>query len=270
MTQQAFLRELQARLRRRVPEEQAEEIVNDYREYFSDGLAEGRDENTLCEAFGTPAEIVLALRSEGRLGGYERQHLFHLIVWGSFLLLAYLVSFPISWSIPETPRLLHYGILFVPLVQMLLLEAGKPTSDSRLGKKRSAVVAGCTIIPVLILAGLLHVLLRIAGGESGWLPFGPASLGPAMHRLLQLGMLIVLTAWGLSLAWGGRRILWLTLLHAGIFSVMQEIGEMLRWIAEPEAVVGMILESCIPLLVSVALSATLGLLFSTGKRWKDD
>ncbi len=263
MTQQMFLDELRARLRRRIPEERVQEILNDYREYFSDGLAEGRDENTLCRAFGTPAEIVSELQSEGRFGSYGHQHLFDLIVWGSFLLLAYLTLFPISWSILEAPRFLHYGLLFVPLIQITLLGTGHARSSLLSEKRRLAVMAGCTIVPVLILAGLIHVLLRVAGGESGWLPFGPASLGPAIHRLLGLGMLIVLAAWWLSISWGGRRAFWIILLYAGLFSTMQEIGEMLHWLDEPEAIAGMILESCIPLLVSAALSATLGLLFST-------
>ena len=129
MTQQMFLDELRARLRRRIPEERVQEILDDYREYFSDGLAEGRDENTLCRSFGTPAEIVSELQSEGRFGSYGHQHLFDLIVWGSFLLLAYLTLFPISWSILEAPRFLHYGLLFVPLIQITLLGTGHARSS---------------------------------------------------------------------------------------------------------------------------------------------
>lgn len=64
MTRERFLGELGGRLRWRLSEQKAQEVLADYREYFEEGLAEGRSEQELFAEFGTPQDIASALAAQ--------------------------------------------------------------------------------------------------------------------------------------------------------------------------------------------------------------
>lgn len=92
MTQEEYLKKLKRALRFRYNRDEADEIMEEYRSFFDDGLREGRTEDALCESFGSPNEVVRALREE-----YKPPHVSvflrnRLIACGGFLLLFFIWS----------------------------------------------------------------------------------------------------------------------------------------------------------------------------------
>ncbi|WP_255988440.1 DUF1700 domain-containing protein [Chitinolyticbacter albus] len=70
MTQHEFLQQLAASLEG-LPETQRDDILADYREYFSDGLAAGRSEADIATALGDPRELGRTLRVKRSLAAWE-------------------------------------------------------------------------------------------------------------------------------------------------------------------------------------------------------
>lgn len=68
MKRDQFLSTLERGLRRLPPQKRAE-IVADYRSYFAEGLAAGRDEATVASSLGNPARLAAELRV-----GHEAPH----------------------------------------------------------------------------------------------------------------------------------------------------------------------------------------------------
>ncbi|MDR3439771.1 HAAS signaling domain-containing protein [Telmatospirillum sp.] len=56
-----------------VPKDQLDEILADYEEYFSDGLASGRTEEEIAKGLGDPAKIAKELRAEIRIQQWQKK-----------------------------------------------------------------------------------------------------------------------------------------------------------------------------------------------------
>ncbi|WP_148714023.1 DUF1700 domain-containing protein [Chitinolyticbacter meiyuanensis] len=70
MTQHEFLQQLAAALAG-LQQAQRDDILADYREYFREGLAEGRNETEIAAALGDPRELGRTLRVERSVAAWE-------------------------------------------------------------------------------------------------------------------------------------------------------------------------------------------------------
>lgn len=64
MDRKAYLKGLEVALLESYPEKQARDILADYENFFDDGIAEGKSEETLCREFGPPEQAVRELKGE--------------------------------------------------------------------------------------------------------------------------------------------------------------------------------------------------------------
>lgn len=71
MERSEFLNQLEKALKKKLPHNELNEIMEDYNEYFDTGLSEGRQEQELCAEFGEPAAIAAELLNEKRLSSME-------------------------------------------------------------------------------------------------------------------------------------------------------------------------------------------------------
>jgi len=65
-----FLTELRNGLDGRVSPAELEDILNDYRELFAEGLLEGKTEEALCAELGSPAQTVKLILAERSSNGH--------------------------------------------------------------------------------------------------------------------------------------------------------------------------------------------------------
>jgi uncharacterized membrane protein len=70
MNQQEFIRELQDALVR-LPQQERQEIIADYQEYFRDGLAAGRSEEEIAAALGDPRQLARELMARHHIARWE-------------------------------------------------------------------------------------------------------------------------------------------------------------------------------------------------------
>jgi len=75
MSEQEFIRQLQEALSR-IPERERLEIVDDYREYFRDGLAAGRSESDIATGLGDPSQLARELMARHHIERWESRKSF--------------------------------------------------------------------------------------------------------------------------------------------------------------------------------------------------
>ena len=94
MTKESFMKRLVFELKLHFNSEEIGEIINDYNEFFSLGLADGKNEQELCQYFGDPKDIVknIKLESKKRKKGEFSLSFFTRII-AAMLILVYMVSF---------------------------------------------------------------------------------------------------------------------------------------------------------------------------------
>ena len=70
MNQQEFIRQLQDALAR-LPQQEKQEIIADYQEYFRDGLAAGRSEADIAAGLGDPQQLARELMARHHIARWE-------------------------------------------------------------------------------------------------------------------------------------------------------------------------------------------------------
>jgi len=75
MSEQEFIRQLQEALSR-IPERERQEIVDDYCEYFRDGLAAGRSEADIAAGLGDPRQLARELMARHHIERWESRKSF--------------------------------------------------------------------------------------------------------------------------------------------------------------------------------------------------
>lgn len=82
-----------------LPADEIDEIVNDYDTHFSDGIAAGRDEESVAAALGHPARLARELRAEAGLRRWE-EHRSAGNLFGAVLALVALVAVDLIFLLP--------------------------------------------------------------------------------------------------------------------------------------------------------------------------
>lgn len=75
MNQQEFIRQLQDALAR-LPQQERQEIIADYQEYFRDGLAAGRSEENIAAGLGDPRQLARELMARHHIARWESRKSF--------------------------------------------------------------------------------------------------------------------------------------------------------------------------------------------------
>lgn len=73
MDREQYMIDLQRALNNCFSQKQSDDVLADYAEFFDAGIAEGKGESELCAEFGSPKNVVLALKKEKTL--HQRFHL---------------------------------------------------------------------------------------------------------------------------------------------------------------------------------------------------
>lgn len=72
MDKSTYLKQLEAALREKYPQPQVQDILADYEDFFTTGMAEGKSEAELCTEFGSPEQAARELKSESETGIPQR------------------------------------------------------------------------------------------------------------------------------------------------------------------------------------------------------
>jgi uncharacterized membrane protein len=155
MDKAKFLHILRKNLRFKLPRNEREEIIADYREYFAAGAEEGKSEEQLAVEFGAPEAIVRELmnerQTESGVADSLRQNAVRLIAALLFLLL-YIFCFKSDmWMHAYNMDL--WMTLFLPLI----LIVGRV--DKLFTVKTQYVVL--KLVPICFTVSLLLILLNV-------------------------------------------------------------------------------------------------------------
>lgn len=270
MTQQVFLKQLETQLRKRFPEARAEEILNDYKEYFEDGLAEGCREEELCEKFGNPKDIVSELCSEG-MG--SRKSLLNLgmkiISWSFLFLLLIILRVPgyWMWASYDIVRWQIGLIILLPVIQMFLQGKQKGAQNlPSLGKGRISVLAVCSMAGLVLLGIQVFTLIYVALHGEMWIPLLAEQISPFCVFIGEIGIVFALAAWGFSLYWDIRKLLWLMLFNAGIVSAMMGSLYLMMVLSDPKGIILGLIQMLYPFWISLILTMISFIYKKGGKR----
>ena len=72
MNQKTYLEQLGNALSETYPQKEAKDVLSDYADFFTSGLAEGKNEEELCKEFGPPEKVVRQLKSSGENESEEK------------------------------------------------------------------------------------------------------------------------------------------------------------------------------------------------------
>ena len=169
MTRADFLRQFRAALGG-LPQNQIDDLVNDYEAHFSEGLAQGRSEEEIAAALGDPQRLARELRAEA---GFKR------------------------WESEGTPRSLAGVILallgLATVDIMLLFPILLPLLAVFLGLAAASFgmfVGGIALSMVSVIPGLAWA--GLSGNFAGALALGLAGIG-LIAGGIGLGALVWLT-----------------------------------------------------------------------------
>jgi uncharacterized membrane protein len=147
MNRAQFLSELRQGLSG-VPADEIDEIVADYDQHFSDGMAAGRGEETIAAALGHPARLARELRAEAGLRRWEEKRSPGTLI-GALIALVALVAVDLMFLLPV---LVVVGAVFFALGVAVL----------------AAMVAGIAVVASLLSIGDFSTIANaLARGLAG-------------------------------------------------------------------------------------------------------
>jgi len=235
MTRKKFLRRLYLALLLRLTPEGARDVAADYDGFFTVRMEEGKTEEEVCQEFGKPGEVAMAIvREEGKdtkpLGGLA-------LVWG--LLGPWVARFGflplagIYLNMGSNPKLLGSIILlWIPLLWVFWRKAVYPALTPR----RGAFTALCVIPPLLWGAVWGFVCCAWDKPREFWSFLnteegGALMAGQFVGTLGDLAELAIAAVFLLCVLWAWGKTPWYLVpaAHAlGTFAAVERVMRMLR------------------------------------------
>lgn len=180
MRQQKFMQELETGLRGRIADEEAQDILAEYRSFFVSGAAENKSEEDICALLGSPAALVQSLTGAGngepkavpklgivpaplgkRVAAVLIDRMILLLIYGAVTALVGFFSF-LTLPDPQNGNV-AVGINIAPVFLLgFVLPIGLPFSP--------LTVLPVTIIVSMLVSALLRLLDIGAGAIIGMVP----------------------------------------------------------------------------------------------------
>lgn len=182
MNEERFLASLERKLLWHFSGARTREVVADYRDYFEQGKAEGRADRELCEACGTPGEIVRSLLEEEK--GRRVPPMIVFCLWCA-VILCFTLLLPYAGTEAVWPMLL------LPLTGVYFRREmpGAPVPPA----VRRAYALG-TLLSVMLLGMAIQGIAAAAGGGTVW-GIPPEECGPRVSLLLTTARLMAVFFW---------------------------------------------------------------------------
>jgi uncharacterized membrane protein len=107
MDRVTYLSQLETALRKKYREQQVQDILSDYEEFFATGIAEGKSEEELCAEFGPPEQAARELKDEGGENARSRNSTAAAVCTVLAVLVFAMVLWPFSGKLTvSTPQLI--------------------------------------------------------------------------------------------------------------------------------------------------------------------
>lgn len=215
MTRNDYMRALARRLRWKCGRQEAAGILAEYRQSFEAGLARGKSEEALCEAFGTPSAAAEALLRESGTP-------FIALPWVRMLLVAaaaFLVVLRDSWSFFRWNGGVEYLLILAMSVALYFVAGGpelrRMKKPAPCGRGAKLLLAGLCFGAVLCAAFIFFTVYHLDGVYRLYLRFMDMIHDDGIWRNLVNGalfkaaflMTVLMAAawlWALRVAPGGK------------------------------------------------------------------
>ena len=177
-----YLKQLETALRKKYPAQQVRDILSDYEDFFTSGMAEGKSEAELCEEFGPPEHAACELKSESETDTPKNKRRTQAIACTAFaVLLVVVFLWPFfgsnlritpGWNIPSERAVdLWLGVLFPLALEgsfVLWASQSVPRKKSLNWVPRTNIILAVPVTAVLILFSyFIYMIPTIFFGNEG-------------------------------------------------------------------------------------------------------
>lgn len=205
MNQKQYLRTLNRNLYLYVSREERQDILADYREYFSDALSNGESETDLMKHLGSPAAVAKEILADRGIFTISKQVILKALSFLIALILFGFIVWIFYYSFCSFEQNAFHDFLSqnTPVIVLLIAIAnfflrahpwrGKPND-----KNRPFWIVSASVSAFVLLSVVLSVTLYLVPVIQGWLPYPDYDIsvtGPTMALIFMMQAALLFLAW---------------------------------------------------------------------------